>query len=250
MLKLVFLITVLQSLLGSLVGSGLQVRNTFCYRKIFFLTGFLDCEETSSFGKFRVASNFEMVEFFHFSIVVVVESEDFLHEFLVWLVECLTIFFNIQNSLGLRFYFVNIGVVNLRNGEWLFLSLGLFLSFCFLNFSAVLSSESQFGGNTVLEMTSLFLPKFFQFFTLSLLKTIILCVFTDWDVFPLDEFCILDFIEFIARNSNVTFVFISSRINYLNLVKSIWDHFAQILPVYLIFTISCLVDVGSFEVNN
>ena len=117
MLKLVFLITVLQSLLGSLVGSGLQVIDTFRYRKILFGSRFVDGEETSGFCEFRVASNFEMVEFFHFSIVIVVESEDFFHELFIWLIKCLTIFFNIQNSLGLGFYFVNIGVVNFRNCE-------------------------------------------------------------------------------------------------------------------------------------
>ena len=182
MLKLVFLITVLQSLLGCLVGSGLQVINAFGNRKILFLTTLLNCEEASSFSKFWMAPHFKMIELFHFSIVVIVEPENFFHELLVWLIKCLPVFFNIENSLRFGFNFVNISVVNFRNGEWLFLSFGLFLSFSLLNFSRILSGKSKFGGDAVLEMATLFLPKFFQFFTFGFGKIVIL--FTHWDVFP------------------------------------------------------------------
>jgi len=170
-----------------------------------------------------MASNLKMIEVFHLSIVIIVKSKNFLHEVFVWFVQGFTVFFDVQNCSRFRFHFVNISVINISNGEWLFLSLSFFFSFSFLYFSGILSGESQFSSDTVLEMTTLFLPKFFQVFTFSFREGKFL--FSDHNIRPFRKCSKLLFIEFITGDGNITFVFISSWIDHLYLVKFIWDYF-------------------------
>ena len=170
-----------------------------------------------------MASNLKMIEIFHLSIVIIVKSKNFFHEVLVWCVQGFTVFFDVQNCSRFRFNFVNISVINISNGEWLFLSLSFFFSFCFLYFSRILSGKSQFSGDTVLEVTSLFLPEFFQLFTFSFREVEFL--FSNENLLPCRKSSKLYFIEFITGDGNITFVLISSWIDYLYLVKFIWDYF-------------------------
>lgn len=195
-----------------------------------------------------MASNLKMIEVFHLSIVIIVKSKDFFHEVLVWFVKCFTIFFDVQNCSGFRFNLVDISVINISNSEWLFLSLSFFFSLCLLYFSRILSGESQFSSNTVLEMASLFLPEFFQVFSFSFREVEFLI--SDHNFLPGNKCSKLCFIEFITGDGNITFVFISSWIDDLNLVKFIWDYFTQVFPVYLVFGICCLVNICSFKMYN
>jgi hypothetical protein len=128
------------------------------------------------------------------------------------------------------------------------LSFGLLFSLYLICFLLVLSGCSQFWGNTELKVIALSLPKIFQNFSCCLCEVkflaINICLF---QFFKTLELC---FVQFKARNGDITFIFIGSSVNDLQKIKFFLDHNFDGFPVDLVLIIFCLVFILSCKMNN
>ena len=101
----------------------------------------------------------------------------------------------------------------------------------------------------------MFLPKFFELLTGCQGE----CKFLGSDQLILQDRDLLKlfFVQFVLRNGEVTFIFVSPRINNLEFVEFLFDHNFEVFPVYLVVFILCgisilgnkVYDFGVLEIN-
>jgi len=86
------------------------------YRKVSFGGSIcLHNEEAASLVEVRVVSNLEVLKVLHLFISALMELNNVLHEGLVFIGQCLTIIFKVQNTACLRLYLANVDIDDASN---------------------------------------------------------------------------------------------------------------------------------------